>query len=123
MTGMEKAARLQRALDYSGATHRISDVVALIKTGHATLWECDDGVIVTELHTFPLFKAVNYWLVAGRLRDCLALEDQITPWALGEGCTVATACGRRGWERSLTPAGWQRRPLCSYVKPLVSSHE
>ena len=107
LTGGEKAHRLQRALECSGPTHRLDDVVALLKTGEARLWENEGGVIVTEIHSYPLLKTMHYWLVAGELRDCLALEHEINPWAIEHGCTIATACGRKGWGRAAAPTGWQ----------------
>ena len=115
MTGTEKLARLEKALAYGGPTHTPADVVKLIEDRRAQLWQRGDGVIVTEVHTFPLMKTVSYWLVAGALRDCLGLQAEIDEWARGEGCEVATATGRRGWCRAA--AGWQLDGY-SYHKPL-----
>ena len=105
LTTEEKFARWAKALDYGGNTHRIADVVALLQAGRAHLHEAGDGIIVTEFHEFPLFKAVHYWLIFGHLRDCLALEHHINPWAIEQGATIATACGRRGWGRVAAPTG------------------
>jgi hypothetical protein len=107
LTAEEKIRRLQRALDVGGPTHRLSDVIEALKDGKAKLWEQDDGCIITEIHDFPLLKAAHYWTISGTLRDCLALDERICDWARGEGCTIATACGRRGWERVSAPYGWR----------------
>ena len=103
----EKLGRLQRALDYGGPTHRLRDVVEMLNDGRAKLWERGDGVIVTEMHEYPLLRSCHFWLVSGELHDCLALEAEIADWARGEGCTVATAMGRKGWGRAAAPAGWR----------------
>jgi hypothetical protein len=118
MTGIEKTARLAKALEYGGPTHRISDVVELLKTGKAQLWERGDGCIITEIHDFPLFKAAHYWLIFGELKDCLSLEHEINPWAVEQGCTMLTACGRKGWGRVAAPTGWKPW-LPSFHKPLA----
>jgi hypothetical protein len=115
MTGTEKLARLEKALAHGGPTHTAADVVRLIEERRAQLWERRDGAIITEVHTFPLLKTVNYWLAAGDLNDCLALQSEIDEWARGEGCEVATLIGRRGWGRAA--AGWQLDGY-SYRKPL-----
>jgi hypothetical protein len=123
LSGAEKAHRLQKALTYGGhATHRLDDVVRLLRAGDAQLWEHGDGCIVTELNQYPLLKAVRYWLIFGELKQCLALEYQINEWALGEGCSVAFASGRPGWGRVAAPTGW-RPYLPAFYKPLRGSHE
>jgi hypothetical protein len=107
MTGAEKAHRLQKALEYGGGTHRLDDVVRMLKAGEAKLWENAGGVIVTEVNEFPLRKVVHFWLLAGELRDVLALEDDVLPWAIENGCTVATGVGRPGWGRVAAKTGWR----------------
>ena len=120
MTGAEKAHRLQKALEYGGGTHRLDDVVRMLKAGEARLWENEGGVIVTEVEQYPLLRTVRFWLIAGELKQCLALEDQINEWAIGEGCSVATAMGRKGWGRVAAPTGW-RPYLPTFYKKLVSN--
>ncbi|HEY2417532.1 MAG TPA: hypothetical protein VGH84_06405 [Steroidobacteraceae bacterium] len=107
MTGTDKLARLQRALDFNGPTHRISDVVDMIRDGKAQLWENEGAVTITEIVEYPLFKTVNFWLSAGELKHCLALEHDVLPWAVEQGCTVATVTGRPGWGRLGARTGWQ----------------
>lgn len=103
----EKRARLEKALAYGGGTHTVDDVVKLVADGRAQFWANEDGAIITEVHNFPRLKAVNFWLISGELRDCLALEDDVLAWAKNEGCTVATATGRKGWGRVAAPTGWR----------------
>ena len=119
LSGGEKAHRLQQALEYGGNTHRLDDVVALLKSGAARLFENEGGVIVAEINEFPLRKAVHFWLLAGELRDVLALEHEVLPWGIEQGATVATATGRRGWGRVSSATGWKPH-MFTFYKPLVS---
>jgi hypothetical protein len=121
MTGAEKLARLEKALAHGGGTHTPADVVRLIEDRRAQLWERGDGVIVTEVQAFPLGKTVSYWLAAGALRDCLALQDEIDEWAQSEGCVRATLTGRRGWGRAAAAWGWKLDGY-SYSRPLGGAH-
>jgi hypothetical protein len=118
MTDAEKAHRLSKALEVGGGTHTIADVADIVRAGKAKLFENDGGVIVAEINSFPQLKTVSFWLIAGELRACLALEHEVLPWGIENGATVATACGRRGWGRVAAPTGW--RPwLPNFYKPLV----
>lgn len=120
MTDEERARRLLKALDYAGPTHRLSDVVALIEQGRAQFWQNDEGAIVTEIENYPMVKCCRFWLISGELKACLALEDEIIPWALDEGCTKAIACGRKGWGRVAAPTGWKPQPHAfNFYKDLV----
>lgn len=85
MTDDERRARMEKALQYGGGTHGIDDVVQLVKQNRAQFWSNGDGCIVTEVEQYPLLTMVRYWLIFGELKDCLALEDQINEWAIGEG--------------------------------------
>lgn len=118
LSSEEKLRRLQKALEYGGPTHSISDLIGLLHAGKAQLWERGDGCIVTEIHEFPLLKAIHFWLISGTIKDCLALEHDINPWAIEQGCTIATACGRKGWGRVSAPTGW-REWYPNFWKPLV----
>jgi hypothetical protein len=103
----EKRARLERALHQGGDTHSVADVVAMCKDGRAQFWSRDDGVIITEINEYPRCKMVHFWLVAGELHDCLALDVEVSRWATGRGCTQATAMGRPGWARAAAANGWR----------------
>ena len=117
LSSEEKRRRFEKALACGGNTHDVDDVVALVKEGKAQYWEHGDGIVVSEIHEFPKLKAIHFWLVSGDLRDCLALENDVLPWAREQGCTIATACGREGWGRVLAPIGWRKwRP--NFMKQL-----
>ena len=104
LSSEEKRARFERALAYGGNTHTVEDVAALVKAGKAQFWDNGGGFIVTEINEYPRLKAVNYWIVSGEMKDCLALQRDIDAWAIEQGCGVAMGCGRRGWARA---AGWK----------------
>jgi hypothetical protein len=122
LSDSEKRRRLERALEFGGSTHTVGDVVELIEAGKAQLWNYGDGTIVTELHCYPRRKDVHFWTISGALRDCLALEHEILPWAIEQGCAVATACGRKGWGRVAAPTGW-RQWHPNFYKPLIGSSD
>ena len=121
MTEDERRRRIERALAYGG-THDLTDLADLIQKGEAQWWQDDtgEGMIVTEIHAYPKLKALSYWLIAGELRACLALEDRINAWGVGQGCTIAISTGRKGWVRAAAATGWRPRPHMHPVwKPLV----
>jgi hypothetical protein len=117
VTEDQRKARLERALLQGGPTHTLGDVADRIKDNRAQFWGRDDGMIVTEYLQFPLMRMVNYWLVAGVLRDCLALQAEIDAQARADGCDFAVATGRRGWARAAP--GWHLQSY-TYVKPLAA---
>lgn len=110
--------RLDQALAEAGNTHRFSeDVVPLLLDGRAQYWQHGEGVIVTELYTFPRLKSLNYWLVAGKLRDCLQLVPEIEAWARDQGASRATGLGRKSWTPTVGRLGF--RPVgVAYRKEL-----
>jgi hypothetical protein len=112
--------KFQQALAYAGGTHDFArDVVPMLLDGRAQWWREGDGAIVTELRSFPNFNVINYWLVAGKLEDTLALQPQIERWARMQGCARAIGIGRPGWLRVLKRYGY--RPWgTAFVKDLVS---
>lgn len=94
-----------------GNTHDVSDVLDRIGQQKAVCWTSGDSVVVTEVIVSPRLRALNYWLVAGRLHECAALQPAIDAWGIEQRCTVATATGRMGWLRlTQTPLGAEWRP-------------
>jgi len=100
--------QLREALVRAGGTHDLEKhLVPMLRSGQAQWWEKRDGAIITEVRDYPNFSAVNYWLVAGNMQDCLELQPEIDQWARSQGATRAVAIGRRGWERILPGHGWK----------------
>lgn len=119
MSPAERTARMEQALRLGGDLHTVSDVVDTVKAGRAQYWGREDGMVITELQTYPGRRLLNYWVVAGRLRDCLALAPEIEAWAVAEGCTVATACGLPKWGHVGARIGWRPWRLANFWKPLT----
>ena len=88
---------LDRALLHGGDTHTIADVVPMLYDGRAQWWQHGDGCAITEIQQTPRIRVLNCWLVAGNLRDCVALQPEIEDWAKRQGVRRVTATGRRGW--------------------------
>lgn len=107
MTNDEKLRRLEATLAVAGNTHTIGDIVEGVGQGRFKWFDNGEGHIVAEIMQFPRLRAVNYWLIFGELRHCLALEHEVQPWAIENGCTMAMACGRRGWGKVAAPTGWE----------------
>lgn len=118
MTDAEAKRRLELTLAQAGNTHSIADLVTMLEEQRARLFHYRDGYVVAEINRYPRLSAVNYWLIWGALKDCLALEHEVGPWAIEQGCTVATAMGRPGWLRAAGPTGWRLHGY-AYGKELV----
>lgn len=97
---------IEKALAYGSDTHTVGDVIDQILRGDAMLWEDLDALIVTEIHNTPRKKVVHFWLATGAMAAVVRLSYRVLEWAQGEGCTLATLSGRRGWARALKGEGW-----------------
>lgn len=109
MTDDELRHRFEKTLDFAGNTHTVADVRGMIADGRAQFWRFGDGITITTIDEYPQAKVINYWLSAGNLRDCLALEHEINPWAIEQGCSIATVTGRKGWRPFGEKTGWRLR--------------
>ena len=104
--------RLERALAWGGCTHDfVRDVIPLLNSQRAQCWTKGDGIIITEILNFPQNRAVNFWLVAGRLADVVALEPEIIRWARTQGCSRAIGIGRKGWLPALERIGYRAKGI------------
>jgi hypothetical protein len=100
--------KLERALRRAGDTHDFRrDVVPMLAQRRAQWWGNEQAAIITELLSFPNYDVLNYWLVAGELDACLALQPEIDRWARMQGCRRAIATGRSGWLQVLPRYGWK----------------
>jgi len=105
------ASKLAEALEYASGTYTIKDVLDAIECGKMQLWveEGDeDSLIVTEIHQYPRRRALQFFLAAGTLDGVKALRDRALAWGKEEGCDMALAVARFGWERTLMSPdeGW-----------------
>lgn len=97
---------LEQALEYSGGTHDMADVLDQVEEGKAQMWKRRSAVIVTEIHQYPRQKVCHFWLATGELSDVIGLHREIVAWAKAEGCDRATLAGRKGWVKALRDEGW-----------------
>jgi hypothetical protein len=100
--------RIREALALTG-THTFGDVIDAVQARQAQAWGTDDAAIVTEIVAYPQQRALRVWLAAGRLESVLELfHGPVTEFGKAEGCSVAEFVGRPGWERVMTPLGWEK---------------
>jgi hypothetical protein len=123
LSSEEKRSRFEKALASDGGTHAVADVIDLVRAGKAQYWERGDGTVITEVQASPRRRVLNYWLVSGRLRDCLDLQAEIDAWGVAEGCTMAAACGLPKWEPILAREGWRPWHLANFWKPLTGEEQ
>ena len=97
---------LREALERSGGTHTIQDVVDALRNGEAQVWVKDSAVLVTEVLAMPRALVLHFWLAAGELEPVIALSRDVLAWGKEQGCTGATLTGRPGWKRALASEGW-----------------
>lgn len=99
---------IARALEYSGGTHTVQDVLDGVEAGEFQIWEGERSILVTKLMQHPRLLEVFAWLAAGDGREIEELYPVVLEWAKAKGCTRASCLGRPGWERSFLTkdAGW-----------------
>ena len=98
---------IEAALVYTGGTHTLDDVEALIASGAVQFWPAPHSCVVTEFDIQPRQKTLSIFLAAGDLRELEAIEPVLMAWAREQGCTHARFVGRRGWRRTfLARQGW-----------------
>jgi hypothetical protein len=100
---------LQAALDASGNTHSLDDVLEGVYSGEFQFWHSPDAYCVTQICEHPLKKVLHFWLAGGNVKSLMkVIEPVVCEWALKErGCDEAESGlkFRRGWDR-LVPAGY-----------------
>jgi len=92
--------RINAALANGGSTHDFyADIMPMLEDGRLQWWQRGLGVAVTEMRQLPRLREVNVWLTAGRMADCLSLQEPIEAWARAEGAHRIIGVGRDGWGR------------------------
>jgi hypothetical protein len=113
------ASGLRRALQASGGTHTLTDVVRLIDNEKAQLWLRDRSCIVTQIKQYPQKRVLLFWLATGEREELFEMYPLINAWAKRvPGCELAIFTGRRGWERTaLVDDGW-KPVLTKFIKEI-----
>jgi hypothetical protein len=87
------------------------DVLTCIQQGTMQLWRTvnGDGIGVTELQTFPRYKQLLLYIVAGdNAQDWLTGADQqLEDFAQSHGCKYMAFHGRPGWSKWCAAFGYK----------------
>lgn len=103
----EYRALIESALAHGWGTHNFEDVVNDCARGMLQFWPGPHSVIVTEVITYPRFKALRIFLAAGTQAELEAMSPPIIEWGREQDCTRMEIMGRKGWARSfLARSGW-----------------
>lgn len=101
---------IETALEYADGTHTIEDIADGIRSDRFQLWCGDNAAIVTEILEFPRLKAVNFFLIAGDLKELVEeMEPEVVKWAKSFGCQRVIGVGRKGFERVFRSKGYTPR--------------
>lgn len=95
-----------------GGRRTMADVARAIGEGKAQLWPGKACAMVTEVHTFPTGKALQVWLAGGDMAELMAMQAGVEAWGRLVGCSEVIIEGRKGWERTLKPAGFELFSVC-----------
>jgi hypothetical protein len=88
------------AIEMTDGTHTEDDVLEAILTGRMKLWRRERSALVTEFCQFPRLKALNIFLAGGDLEDIMTLENDLTSYAIRNGCQrITILAARDGWQR------------------------
>ncbi len=95
------------ALEYSGNTHTFDDVAMMILKGQLLYWHLSNSCIVGEVITYPQRKDLHFFLLAGDLKEIIAMQPQMIETAKALGCSSLSGSGRPGWIKPLGELGWK----------------
>lgn len=96
----ERAALVERALEYSGGTHDVADVAAAIENGLFQMWCGPHSIVVTEIIEYPKMRDCHVFLAGGMLDEVEQIAPHVEEWARKQNCQRVTIAGRKGWERT-----------------------
>jgi len=97
---------LEAALELSGGTHTLDDVVQAIIKGEMQFWPAPKGCAVTEIVNYPRKKVLHIFLAGGEMEQIIDMDDSAVEFAKMNGCTGMSIAGRRGWKRVLKDKGY-----------------
>jgi len=97
---------LEAALELSGGTHTLDDVVQAIIKGEKQFWPAPKGCAVTEIVNYPRKKVLHIFLAGGEMEQIIDMDDSAVEFAKMNGCTGMSIAGRKGWKRVLKDKGY-----------------
>lgn len=98
---------LRAALERSGGTHTITDVVEAVSEGRMQFWPAPRGCAVTEIIKYPGKKVLHIFLAGGELDQIVDMDNSAVEFARMNGCTAMTIAGRKGWAKVLKDKGYE----------------
>ncbi len=98
---------LEAALELSGGTHTLDDVVQAIIKGEMQFWPAPKGCAVTEIVNYPRKKVLHIFLAGGEMEQIIDMDDSAVEFAKMNGCTGMSIAGRKGWKRVLKNKGYE----------------
>ena len=99
---------LLKALRGAGDCYTVGDVADGILRGNFQYWHTENAGIVTEVISYPRKKVLVYFLVLGKLDECLGMQPEIEAFARKCGCSAVTCAGRDGWDKILPRHGFRK---------------
>lgn len=110
MTIESLRAPIEAALEYAGGSHTYEDITKAVAEGRMQFWAGPRSAVVTEVVQYPQYKALQFFLAGGDLKELEAMAEGIEEWGRQQGCTRVVFTGRKGWERTfLVRRGYDAR--------------
>lgn len=98
-------------------TMTLADILTPIAEGRAHFWPGRECAMVTEITAHEDKKIIWVTAAGGDLNELKAMQAGVEAFARLNGCTEARIEGRKGWEKTLKPDGYEfvsviiRKPL------------
>lgn len=107
--------QLERVITRMDVGDTADGVLTSLQLGHMQLWSTAGGqaAVVTEIQTFPKYRLLLIYLVAGEnAQDWLATGDQqLAAFAKSEQCKYIEFQGRPGWEKHARRFGYDDKVI------------
>lgn len=92
--------QIEAALEYADDSHSFEDIKDAVRQGLLQFWPGFSSVVITEVISFPRYKALNLFLAGGNITELQAMLPEIENYAKYVGADRIVLSGRKGWVRS-----------------------
>ena len=92
--------QIEAALHFADDSHSFSDIKTAVENGTLQFFPGLSSVVITEIISFPRYKALNLFLAGGNAAELHAMLEEIENFARHVGVDRITFTGRKGWTRS-----------------------
>jgi hypothetical protein len=107
--------QIARVIERADSPHYPDDILTCVQKGTMQLWRTvnGDGIGVTELQTYPRYKQLLVYMVAGEnAQDWLTgAHQQLVAFALSQRCTRMEFHGRPGWAKWCRAFGYEHTSI------------